>query len=45
LEASGHPDEAISEYEAALQLSHPADDHAVGAIKQRLTLLKDRRRL
>jgi len=45
LEASGHPDEAISEYEAALQMSPPADDHAVGAIKQRLTLLKDRRRL
>ena len=45
LEASGHPDEAISEYEAALQMSSPADDHAVGAIKQRLTLLKDRRRL
>jgi tetratricopeptide (TPR) repeat protein len=45
LEASGHPDEAISEYEAALQMSPPADDHAVGAIKQRLTFLKDRRRL
>src|SRR6266487_1207858 len=45
LEASGHPDEAIREYEAALQMSPPADDHAVGAIKQRLTLLKDRRRL
>ena len=45
LEASGHPDEAISEYEAALQMSAPAGDHAVGAIKQRLTLLKDRRRL
>ena len=45
LEASGHPDEAITEYEAALQMSPPADDHAVGAIKHRLTLLKDRRRL
>jgi tetratricopeptide (TPR) repeat protein len=46
LEASGRPDEAITEFEAALQVAPPTnDDHAVGAIKQRLSMLKDRRRL
>jgi tetratricopeptide (TPR) repeat protein len=45
LEASGRPDEAITEYEAALQVAPPTNDHAVGAIKQRLSMLKDRRRL
>ncbi|HEY3198731.1 MAG TPA: tetratricopeptide repeat protein [Nitrospirales bacterium] len=45
LEASGKLDEALTEYEAALQSAPPADDHTVEAIKQRLRMLKDRRRL
>jgi tetratricopeptide (TPR) repeat protein len=45
LEASGRPDEAITEFEAALQAAPQTNDHAVGAIKQRLSMLKDRRRL
>ena len=45
LEASGRPDEAITEFEAALQVAPPTNDHEVGAIKQRLSMLKDRRRL
>lgn len=44
LEVSGRPDEAITEFEAALQVAPPTN-HAVGAIKQRLSMLKDRRRL
>ena len=45
LEASGRQDEAITEFEAALQVAPPTNDHEVGAIKQRLSMLKDRRRL
>ena len=45
LEASGYLNEASSHYEAALRLASPADDHAVKAIRQRLSALKDRRQL
>ena len=45
LEAAGRAEEALSQYEAALRVAPSADEHAVAAIKQKLTTLKDRRQL
>jgi tetratricopeptide (TPR) repeat protein len=45
LEGAGRVDEAIAQYELYLQASPATDDHSVDAIKQRLTKLKERRKM